>query len=336
MRASDEAANAEQDKSFGFIWWLVTQACDDCRKQLSRIFLLSNAWNSWTSQWDCPREATSGGYEDAEFGTCHWDFGWWCQDWTLTEFVELSKDKDRNTNDQDARIYCCVWNLFRFFIGFAMQKSLTIHLVSFGAKSWLSLLLPHCLAKIDRVSFGIMTAEDVGRNSQFFGLGFGLPLQDLNRALEADPNMPLSRGEKMGMGIARHLTGWWFTTRNCPDVGFVQYHISFLSHAQIWTTFGREIMKLGQLALRQTGHSICASAIFGKNLWSQGCFWYVSPNFLFVYLLIVNNLNSAIQLFSPLSTIKQSIVCPCSSSLWDWERCAITDEWVWHPDGSWP
>ena len=28
------------------------------------------------------------------------------------------------------------------------------------SESWLSLLLPHCLAKIDRVSFGIMTAED--------------------------------------------------------------------------------------------------------------------------------------------------------------------------------
>lgn len=30
------------------------------------------------------------------------------------------------------------------------------------SKSWLSLLLQHCLAKIDRVSFGIMTAEDKG------------------------------------------------------------------------------------------------------------------------------------------------------------------------------
>ncbi|CAJ1357239.1 unnamed protein product [Effrenium voratum] len=45
------------------------------------------------------------------------------------------------------------------------------------AHAWLSLLLPHCLAKIDRVSFGIMTSED------------------LTRALEADPNMPLSRGK---------------------------------------------------------------------------------------------------------------------------------------------
>ncbi|CAE7236728.1 unnamed protein product, partial [Symbiodinium sp. KB8] len=45
------------------------------------------------------------------------------------------------------------------------------------AHTWLSLLLPHCLAKIDRVSFGVMTSED------------------LERALEADPNMPLSRGK---------------------------------------------------------------------------------------------------------------------------------------------
>ena len=34
------------------------------------------------------------------------------------------------------------------------------HLGPRTSQAWLSLLLPHCLAKIDRVSFGIMTTEE--------------------------------------------------------------------------------------------------------------------------------------------------------------------------------
>jgi hypothetical protein len=40
---------------------------------------------------------------------------------------------------------------------------------------WLSTFLPHCLAKVNRVSFGLLTAEDIAD------------------ALEADPQVPRSR-----------------------------------------------------------------------------------------------------------------------------------------------
>ena len=59
--------------------------------------------------------------------------------------------------------------------GYLMQRD-AWHLVQMGL-DWLKSYLPHCLQKIDRVSFGIMNSLDT------------------QRALDADPNMPATRAK---------------------------------------------------------------------------------------------------------------------------------------------